>query len=223
MSDKLQQVAAQPLGSRNGAVVALDPTHGRHPGHVLATRPSTRTCWPATTSRRCGPPSSRLNADPGKPLLPRRLPRSATSRAPPSRSSPPRPSTTTSPTWPPRSTRRCLPCRCRRPTARRCSNFGGEACGGQLAELFRSRATPASARSASTSVASTLDRRGRGVRVQQDAADRPARRGPVVLSRRGLASSTTSPAWPCRPSASRTCRPRRWRWPWWPRPSPTAG
>lgn len=70
VSKKVQQVAAQALGNRKGAVVALDPTNG----NVLAM-----WSWPsfdpnplaAHQTHDVQAAWSALNADPNKPLLPR--------------------------------------------------------------------------------------------------------------------------------------------------------
>ena len=56
-------------------------------------------------------------------------------------------------------------------------NFGGEVCGGQLPSCSRSPATPASARSASTSAAPALTAEAEAFGFNKIAPARPARRG----------------------------------------------
>jgi peptidoglycan glycosyltransferase len=135
VSDKLQRLAAQQLGSRKGAVIALDPTTGAilamvstpsFDPNLLAAHDQTqvRNAW------------QQLNADPSKPLLPaayqqRYFPGSTFKVITASAAIDHSPDLVTK-VYPNLS---ALPLP--QTNGQVLRNFGGEVCGGMLADLFR--------------------------------------------------------------------------------------
>ena len=193
------------------------PPHRRDPRHVVVPRPTTRTCWPTTTSsrRRRAQRAARR-----RPRASRCWPaptRSASSPARRSRSSPATAGvdsggvTADEPVVPGRdaATRRRGP-----PGPIR--NFGGATCGGTLFEILpgvvQHRLRPDGRRHSAPRRWSTAPRPSAST---SDAADRPARARlasnfPTDFERNLPAAG------PVGDRPERRGRPRRCRWRWWP-------
>jgi penicillin-binding protein A len=135
VSDKLQRVAAQQLGKRHGAVVALDPTTGAILA-MVSTPSFDPTLLAGHDQTQVREAWQELNADPAKPLLPaayqqRYFPGSTFKVMTASAALDHRPDLATKP-YPALS---ALPLP--QTNGQVLRNFGGEVCGGVLAELFR--------------------------------------------------------------------------------------